>query len=342
MSIIVIAASDHTDAKVGYYLAVPQFKPWPMKKLSKSMSTLWESDPNKALWNLITKAWSIIRDQVGKDNAPLREFYDIVCPEYKIPSPEVYLDLLGWTFVINEHGDPALLRDELQMPLDLGTSQRATSVADIIAFAKFKGYAAGKDIDPDEQDSTFMTDTLARRVDAEDDDQDDDQNDDQDRSEFLEELERRIAAIDNFASLLPAPAPMLSNHPPFDPRGVQPGNFNFNDPFYNVPDDFAAHIIAGAQYADPALMFGSASMTQPAQIMQSTPMMQPLMIGAAPAGRSIQMNEPTQMFGSAFMAADSLSEDFQEDPDSTMDEAESSAFRVGADSDATLPTFWHN
>ncbi|CAN9280096.1 unnamed protein product [Alternaria alternata] len=58
-----------------YYISIPHFKSWPMKKLSNLIGLLWETDPNKSLWSLMTKAWSAIRDQIGKDRAPLDQFF---------------------------------------------------------------------------------------------------------------------------------------------------------------------------------------------------------------------------------------------------------------------------
>ncbi|KAF2186924.1 mating-type protein MAT alpha 1 [Zopfia rhizophila CBS 207.26] len=54
-----------------------------MKKLSRVLSIMWDDDPYKALWFLMTKAWSIIRDRIGKGKAPLNQFFDIICIHLK-------------------------------------------------------------------------------------------------------------------------------------------------------------------------------------------------------------------------------------------------------------------
>ncbi|KAF1958727.1 hypothetical protein CC80DRAFT_18133 [Byssothecium circinans] len=126
-----------------YYIAIPTFKQYPMKKLSNPMSALWEADPNKPLWLLLAKAWSTIRDQTGKDQAPLDEFFSLVCPRFRIPSPENYLDLMGWYISTDEDGTPTVSRNPLSMslPYDAGAAAASLSVEDIIEYAQSHGYA---------------------------------------------------------------------------------------------------------------------------------------------------------------------------------------------------------
>jgi hypothetical protein len=127
----------------GYYIPIPIFKPWPMKKLSNPMGVMWESDPNKSLWSLMAKAWSIIRDQIGKDKAPLDQFFQIICPYLNIPSPEAYLERHGWELVIGADGSPTLSRN-FAPSSDLcgaGIVNMALSVEDIIIYCQSMGYA---------------------------------------------------------------------------------------------------------------------------------------------------------------------------------------------------------
>jgi hypothetical protein len=127
----------------GYYIPIPTFKPWPMKKLSNPMGVMWESDPNKSLWSLMAKAWSMIRDQIGKDKAPLDQFFQIICPYLNIPSPETYLERHGWELIIDEDGSPSLSRNYAPSS-DLcgaGIVNMALSVEDIIMYCQSMGYA---------------------------------------------------------------------------------------------------------------------------------------------------------------------------------------------------------
>ncbi|KAF2132265.1 MAT1-1-1 [Dothidotthia symphoricarpi CBS 119687] len=126
-----------------YYILIPVFKPWPMKKLSNLMGVIWEADPNKSFWSLMTKAWSMIRDQIGKDKAPLDQFFRIICPYLNMPSPETYLERHGWQLVIDKEGAPTISRENIPQPgsLGAGIADMALSVEDIINYCQSMGYA---------------------------------------------------------------------------------------------------------------------------------------------------------------------------------------------------------
>jgi hypothetical protein len=127
----------------GYYIEIPDFKLWPMKMLSGPIGVIWHFDPNKPLWSLMAKAWSTIRDQVGKDSAPLDRFFDIICPYLNIPPPHKYLPKLGWNLVTNDKGVPTIERDP-SAPLhacDVGAETTALSTEDLIKHCLSKGYA---------------------------------------------------------------------------------------------------------------------------------------------------------------------------------------------------------
>ncbi|KAJ4413274.1 hypothetical protein N0V91_000249 [Didymella pomorum] len=126
-----------------YYILIPVFKPWPMKKLSNPMGIMWEADPNKSLWSLMTKAWSVLRDQIGKDKAPLDQFFRIICPYLNIPSPATYLDSCGWTLGTDDEGSPTLSREFTPSPgaMSAGIAGMALSVEDIINYCQSMGYA---------------------------------------------------------------------------------------------------------------------------------------------------------------------------------------------------------
>lgn len=114
-----------------------------MKKLSNPMGVMWETDPNKSIWSLMTKAWSFIRDQIGKDKAPLDQFFRIVCPYLKIPSPEDYFESCGWILNTDEEGMPILSREFTPSPgaFSAGIADMTTSVEDIINYCQSMGYA---------------------------------------------------------------------------------------------------------------------------------------------------------------------------------------------------------
>lgn len=128
-----------------------------MKKLSQPLSTLWESDPNKSKWAMMTKAWSIIRDQIGKGKAPLDVFFKIVCPLLNIPSPQTYFEELGWYLYPDNNGNPqAKCSPELAKAAQPGEAEESYSVEDLIHFSQTRGYAPSFRLRPDSASSTLM------------------------------------------------------------------------------------------------------------------------------------------------------------------------------------------
>nr|AAR04446.1 DNA binding protein with alpha box domain [Pleospora sp. P107] len=126
-----------------YYITIPMFKQWPMKKLSNLIGLLWEADPNKSLWSLMTKAWSTIRDQIGKDQAPLDQFFGLICPHLDLPNPASYLEIHGWILTIDKEGDPTISRNtgSESASIGAGRADMALSVEDIIIYVQSMGYA---------------------------------------------------------------------------------------------------------------------------------------------------------------------------------------------------------
>ena len=149
---------DVANKSEGYYILIPIFKPWPMKKLSNLMGIMWEADPNKSLWSLMTRAWSVIRDQIGKDKAPLDQFFRIICPYLNIPSPETYLECCGWTLNTDEEGTPTLSREFAPSPgaFSAGIADMALSVEDIINYCQSMGYAQAYVSDVETNSPTFL------------------------------------------------------------------------------------------------------------------------------------------------------------------------------------------
>ncbi|KAH9866459.1 hypothetical protein IAQ61_008464 [Plenodomus lingam] len=149
-----------------YYIAIPMFKSIPMKLLSQPIGMIWEVDPNKSLWSLMAKAWSLIRDQIGKNNAPLDEFFAIVCPILNIPSRETYLEYHGWTLTIDKEGAPTLSRNDAfeVTPVRSQATETPLSVDDIINFAKAGGYALGYVADANTVSATFLSHQARERA----------------------------------------------------------------------------------------------------------------------------------------------------------------------------------
>jgi hypothetical protein len=60
------------------------------KDVSSFLTTIWKNDPFKAKWTIIAKAYSSIRDVVGKQRASLLAFLTLVCPKIGIINAEDY------------------------------------------------------------------------------------------------------------------------------------------------------------------------------------------------------------------------------------------------------------
>jgi hypothetical protein len=151
----------------GYYISIPVFKVWPMKKLSNLVGQLWEKDPNKSIWSLLAKAWSTMRDQIGKDNVPLDHFFQIICPYLNIPSPNTYLELQGWNLEINDEGSPTLSRNsnsESLISSSAGFIDMTLSVEDIISVCQTMGYAQDYVPDRNTTSPTFLARSIQGSV----------------------------------------------------------------------------------------------------------------------------------------------------------------------------------
>lgn len=138
-----------------YYIYAPQFKPWPMKKLSGVLATMWDVEPNKAIWALLAKAWSLIRDQIGKERAPLDVFFKIMCPAMSLPSADTYLELYGWALKVKPDGEPYVSRDFIPGALPEVPSNPTMSIGDIIRYCHGFGYALEFEVDERMTPTTF-------------------------------------------------------------------------------------------------------------------------------------------------------------------------------------------
>ena len=112
------------------------------KEISGFLTYLWQTDPCKAKWSILAKAYSIIRDSKGKENAPLDVYLAINGPFIGIIAPENYLVMLGWEISLNGEGQVSLRRDsDLDVSvLDHQLLTSNVSVADIIQHSYDSGY----------------------------------------------------------------------------------------------------------------------------------------------------------------------------------------------------------
>lgn len=69
---------------------------------------MWQKDPFKAKWSIIAKAYSGIRDHLGKKRAPLDTFLTLICPKIGIIPVHDYLTTMNWTFVVYPDESKAL------------------------------------------------------------------------------------------------------------------------------------------------------------------------------------------------------------------------------------------
>ncbi|KAL8839066.1 MAG: hypothetical protein Q9170_001902 [Blastenia crenularia] len=121
-----------------YYAVL--FDDFEQKLISGYIVFLWERDPCKAKWALVAKAYSVIRDHVGKEHAPLDVFLFLVSSFLGLIEPQYYLAAMGWEISVNEIGSVSLMKDE-KMEIDNSMLCTNVSVEDIVAYACQHGYA---------------------------------------------------------------------------------------------------------------------------------------------------------------------------------------------------------
>ncbi|EON67657.1 hypothetical protein W97_06800 [Coniosporium apollinis CBS 100218] len=88
----------------------PIFMKTQQKAISGLMTKMWKEDPFKAKWTVLASAYSAIRDNVAKSDAPLDEFLRISAPYIGIIEPVAYLEVLGWKITKLEADVTALVR----------------------------------------------------------------------------------------------------------------------------------------------------------------------------------------------------------------------------------------
>lgn len=120
--------------------------------ISRFLSHLWQADPTKAKWTILAKAYSKLRDKVGKKKAPLPPFLAINAPFIGVVDPDDYLRIHGWE-LIDRDGQTILRRTaRADDGTAFGSNMITTnaSVEDVIGNSCYHGYI-------DEGDLGFAT-----------------------------------------------------------------------------------------------------------------------------------------------------------------------------------------
>lgn len=133
------------DPTLAYYSKI--FKALQQKNTSSLLKTMWDRDPFKAKWSIIARAYTSIRNQVGKTNASIDIFFDIVCPRMGIISVEDYLIWMRWTIETSRDGTILLHQDSLP---DLRTFPPEfingnLTEKDVVRLCAFHNYLTGND-----------------------------------------------------------------------------------------------------------------------------------------------------------------------------------------------------
>lgn len=123
-----------------FYSKIFPFKQ--QKDISGWLNRLWKDDAFHSKWTITARAYSIIRDRVGKENAPLDAFLELVCPHIGIVPPILYLPVMGWSIPNSEPGQTELVR--LGAPQIAHFSVTTTlSAIDLVQYCEEHGYAIG-------------------------------------------------------------------------------------------------------------------------------------------------------------------------------------------------------
>ncbi len=77
-----------------YYKAM--FPARQQKDISGYLNQLWNGDPYRAKWIIVAKAYSVIRDTIGRRNASLPRFIAIVEMHIGLIPPVLYPSIMGW------------------------------------------------------------------------------------------------------------------------------------------------------------------------------------------------------------------------------------------------------
>ena len=127
------------EMRTAYYQSC--FASLPQSEISNVMGKIWQHDPFKAKWAIIGKAYSVLRDKLGKENAPLDRFLETVCPEMDIIEPTQYFDVMGWEITFAENGEAFMHRNEI--PINARYYISYHGVNEVICESYYHGYFTG-------------------------------------------------------------------------------------------------------------------------------------------------------------------------------------------------------
>ena len=117
------------------------------KNTSGLLKIMWDQDPFKAKWSIIARAYTNIRDQVGKANASIEVFFSIVCPRMGIIGVDDYFARMEWVAETNEGGSVVLFQkscpDLKTFPSEIMNSNLTEK--DVVHFCAFQDYLSPSD-----------------------------------------------------------------------------------------------------------------------------------------------------------------------------------------------------
>jgi hypothetical protein len=135
-----------------------------MKLLSPLIGQMWDLEVEKPMWTLLAKAWSAMRDQLGKDQVPLSGFLKIICSNLGMVSPEMYLQTRGWNMDVDEAGSPSISLRPDASSTGSQYEELTISVEDVISICQNQGYAQAYVSDPEASSPTFLSGIKDRRA----------------------------------------------------------------------------------------------------------------------------------------------------------------------------------
>ena len=103
---------------------------------------MWECDPFKAKWSVIARAYSTMRDWLGKDRVKLDQFLDLVCPQIGIIGRDKYLEEMNWSVEYDNDGPHNLVQTFVRNIDSFSDVLRNTTMDDhdIVYFCARQGF----------------------------------------------------------------------------------------------------------------------------------------------------------------------------------------------------------
>jgi hypothetical protein len=120
------------------------FCQWQQKEASPCLTRMWHEDPFHAKWAIVAKAYSVIRDQVGKAQAPLDQFLQLVCPVVGILAPEEYLGNMGWNMLDGHNKEVVRTTAPNFLSFDAALLTTTMSADDLVRLCQKVGYACAE------------------------------------------------------------------------------------------------------------------------------------------------------------------------------------------------------